>query len=241
VIFLTLLFSILINFFRILPAALLSKKLEIGFMAGFPTLTRLLVGLINISKPSDAFFPQLQKIDIMVWEQNFYVSVLGLAFIIYYGIIQLRDNKNYKLVVFPSLFFLILSVGNFYKVFFDTGIPLLSGERMSTRFFIMAVLYLSFLGAFHFQKNLHYFSTPIKKVGLMVSFLFIANDVTQHLANWGVEVVAQIFPTENVSKIVSFGYDYNKMYEVLIIFGGIITLLSSLFLLIKMCSKKISF
>lgn len=96
-------FSILINSFRIFPAALISKEIEISFLAGFPTVKDMLSGLATGSNPVDSYFPLLQKVDVMVWEQNYFLGLLGFVFMILFGIILLRGNKNFELIIIPSI------------------------------------------------------------------------------------------------------------------------------------------
>jgi len=235
-IFGSMVFSILINSFRIFPAALLSIDLEISFLAGFPTFEEVLRGLVIASKPIESYFPLIQKVDVMVWEKNYYLGFLGLAFIIFFSIDRIKGNKNFELVIFPSLIITFLSIGNFYKLLFDSGIPLLSGERISTRFLIMAILYLLFFGTIQFQKNLKFIDNGFKKIGLLIGILIIANDLSQHLANWETKVISEIFPAENILNTLSLSSGQNKLYLGLIIAGGLISLSSSIFLIFKYIS-----
>ena len=226
-------FSILINSFRIFPAALLSKDLDISFLAGFRTFEDVLRGLVMGSNPLDSYYPLLQKVDVMVWEQNYFLGLLGFVFMILFGIILLRGNKNFELIIIPSIIIIFFSIGNFYKILFDTGLPLLSGERISTRFLIMAILYLLFIGTIQFHTNLKHINNSFKKTGLLIGILILANDLSQHLAHWELKVISEIFPAENFQNTLSLGSGNNELYAGLLIAGGIISLSSAIFLIFK--------
>lgn len=233
VIFGSMIFSILINSFRILPAALLSKDLDIGFMAGFPTSDKMLEGLVKMLTPLDAYFPQLQKVDVLVWEQNFYLGLVGFVFMILFGIVLMRGNRNFELFIVPSLMLVLLSTGNIYKILFDTGIPLLSGERISTRFLIMAILYFLFFGTIQFQKYLHYLDDGFKKIVLIIGILLSANDLSQHLAHWSIQNIFEVFPNEVINNNLSLGVGNNSTYAILLVAGLLISILVILFFSIK--------
>jgi hypothetical protein len=178
-------------------------------------------------------------VDVMVWEQNYYLSLLGFVFIIIFGIILVRGNKNFELIIIPSLIITFFSIGNFYKILFDTGLPLLSGERISTRFLIMAILYLLFIGTIQFQNNLKLIASRFKKIGLLLGILILANDLSQHLSQWEIIVISEIFPAENTLKVLSLGSGNNELYAGLMIAGGIISFCTFVFLLMKLNSTNL--
>jgi len=63
-------FSFLINLFRILPAALISGRIDIEFWFGFPNIERLFLGLIKVFLPEEAYFPFESVVDLLIWELN---------------------------------------------------------------------------------------------------------------------------------------------------------------------------
>lgn len=239
-VFFSVLFSILINIYRILPAALLSKKLEMEFMAGFPTTTVMIGGLINTFLPEKAYFPIENKVNVLVWEFNYYLGIIGLFFIIYFSIKYLHNHwhKDIKQIVFPILVLFFLSIGNMYKPFFDSGVPFLSGERVSSRFFIMVFLNLLLFSVVQYQEILNKVNSNYLKWGLMVGTLLLANDLTQNIAYWGIGEIIDIFPPGLKSVQYSIVTGNNMSYELLLGFGLVITLLTIMFLITKLFQLK---
>ena len=234
-IFLSILFSILINLFRILPSALLAGLLSIDFMAGFPSTDRLFFSLISMVNPAEAYtFPD--KVNILVWEYDFYIGLVGLILIsIFCGLFFIKNKKSeYRNFVIPITILTILSIGNLYKPIFDTGIPLISGERISSRFFILPLLIIIFSSALAIHdlimenKNKYKFS-----FFFIIAIILIANDLTQHLANWGLGSIIRNLPAEISPDYITLGISTDPLYISLVFIGIALTIASSAFLIKK--------
>jgi hypothetical protein len=230
IIVLSIIFSFLINMFRILPAALLSRNLKLEFMFGFPTVERLLQGLLK------AYYPTELVLDLAYWEYNFYLGIFGILFVIYFAFVffkQQQKNEIFTLII-PAAAMLVLSVGNIYKPFFDTGLPFLSGERVSSRFLIMTLLLLIFVSVIQLQTYLNSVHNNYIKWGIAIGVFLMANDLIMHLSQWGIEKIIIASPVAENYVPLSLGVGYNQIYQYLLIIGALITIATSVFLFIKL-------
>ncbi|PKO08066.1 MAG: hypothetical protein CVU40_17315 [Chloroflexi bacterium HGW-Chloroflexi-2] len=230
IILLSIIFSFLISMFRILPAALLSRHLKLEFMFGFPTVERLLQGLYK------AYYPTELVLDLAYWEYNFYLGILGMLFVTYFGFVyfkQQRKNEIFKLII-PAAVMLVLSLGNIYKPFFDTGLPFFSGERVSSRFIIMTLLLLIFVSAIQLQTYLNAVSNNYIKWGIVMGIFLMANDLIMHLSQWGIEKIIIASPVAENYVPLSLGVGYNQSYQNLLIIGAVISIATSVFLCVKL-------
>ncbi|PKO04917.1 MAG: hypothetical protein CVU41_14245 [Chloroflexi bacterium HGW-Chloroflexi-3] len=228
IIVMSIFFSFLINMFRILPATLLSRHLKLEFMFGFPTIERLLQGLYK------AYYPTELVLDLAYWEYNFYLGVFGMLFVIYFGFVyfkQQQKNEIFTLII-PAVAMLVLSVGNIYKPFFDTGLPFLSGERVSSRFIIMTLLLLIFVSAIQLQTYLNSVHNNFIKWGITFGIFLMANDLIMHLSQWGIEKIIIASPVAENYVPLSLGVGDNQIYQNLLIIGALISAATSVFLFV---------
>jgi hypothetical protein len=229
IIFISIFFSFLINMFRILPAALLSRQLKLEFMFGFPTILRLFQGLFQ------SYYPTELVLDLAYWEYNFYLGLMGMLFVFYFGFVYFKNQKKneiFKLII-PASAMLVLSVGNIYKPFFDTGLPFLSGERVSSRFLMMTLLLLIFISVIQLQEYLNSVNNNYIKWGIAIGIFLMANDLIMHLSQWGIEKIIIASPVAENYVPLSLGVGYNQIYQYLLIIGALITIATSVFLFIK--------
>lgn len=239
-IFLSILFSIFVNVFRIFPAALLSGKLDIEFMAGFPSMEKIIEGTYKMTSLGNTLYFDNTKVDVLGWELYFYLGLLGFVFILYFGVTFFRDNKDLEIIklIIPSMVLLLLATGNFYKVFFDSKIPLLSGERISSRFLIMPILVLLFSSTFQTQKLFSTKHNTYLKSGIALGIVLIANDLMQNMAEWNIDKIIEYFPVGIYSPLL-LGDGNNPLYLGLLIVGSVISTVSIVFLVFKWIRKDL--
>lgn len=237
-IFYSIISSICANFFRILPAALLTENLDMGFLAGFPTTEKIIESLYKMSSIENMLFFDKTKVDILGWELYFYLGLVGLVYILYFSITFFRDNKDQEILklVIPSFILLFLASGNFYKFFFETGIPLLSGERISSRFLIMTILIMLFVTSLQIQKI---FKRKIGYInsGIALGSIMISNDLLQNLFEWGISNVVEYYPI-GIYTPLSLGEGNDPLYIGLLITGGVLSIISIIFFILKLMEVR---
>ncbi len=85
-------FSTLVNSFRILPAALLSNRLELDFHTSFGTSDQLLRALTTLGRPVEMVIAK-DVIDVRIWEIDYFIGVFGFMFLLVFGWLAFR-GKN---------------------------------------------------------------------------------------------------------------------------------------------------
>jgi len=124
-----------------------------------------------------------------------YIGIIGLVALVYFGIFLRLKEKNswgindYRILNVPMLVLAILSFGNFYEIFTLFPIPLISVERVSSRFFIVPLLILLVISCIWMQQMFNRLSANwgvmcIALAGILIEgFLFV-----EHSAGWQVNV-----------------------------------------------------
>jgi len=192
-------FSLLLSLGRILPPALESGKFDSGFLSGFETVGQLLEAFTRLRIPiPEQVFSRSPLSPLGWWEIDHYVGVLGLAFLLGYGLLYawLRSPADNRLrgLAFPMAAMTLLSIGRIYKVINLLGIPLLSSQRVSTRFVVFPVLFLLAFAGLGLQKHLDRLggSRAVRYLA-MALFGVGAHDLWQHIKLWRVERMFDLF------------------------------------------------
>jgi hypothetical protein len=132
--------AIVMNVYRLVPAAISLTALEKPPFAGFTTLSDLILGLVWIIPPSESAV----GLPIAWWEFDMYVGVLGLAFIILFGIVKSLypngDDPACRPLFFTTLVFSIFSVGYLYVPINYVPLPLFNLIHVPSRFFLLPLL-----------------------------------------------------------------------------------------------------
>lgn len=155
--------SAALSIHRIGPAVVTFWDGHRGFYAGYPTLSLLLDSLIHLMDhdPEAATAPRIRS-EItgrtLGWhEYDMYVGILGLAALVYFGIVRRlrcgpgRDEHRYRELDAPLLVMVFLSLNYFYAPIASLPLPLISAEAVSSRFFIIPLVFLMVLAAVHMQ------------------------------------------------------------------------------------------
>jgi hypothetical protein len=151
---------------RLGPAVVALGRTGRGFWSGFPNVTYLIAGLVYYPEhdPSDAGAPWIRTylVDtVLGWnEYDMYVGALGLAALVYFGIVRRlrcgsgRDESHYRGLDAPMLCMTFLSLNYFWWIIPALRVPLLTGETVVSRFFIIPLVFLMVLAAIHLQRFL---------------------------------------------------------------------------------------
>ncbi len=229
------LFSFLINAYRILPSSLLSTELSLDFHTSFANSWQLLQSLIIPLNPQNAVISPT-VLDYTTWEINFYIGLISLMMILFFCYIFFRspEEKQYINLLYPVSFLIFFSIGHFYQPLFITGLPILSGERVFTRFFILPLLILITISIYQYQISINkLFEKPIFIFFAWLLNLIIANDLTQHAANWEIQRIIEIIPTEFIQINYTIQNRDDPIYVAFILGGVCITIITCIILFIK--------
>ncbi|MFH1314369.1 MAG: hypothetical protein ABIJ00_14220 [Candidatus Eisenbacteria bacterium] len=152
------LLTLVMSAFRLIPAtfALAGKKEK--FIWSYPTLRDVLDAIITIRQQAPERLRPWGTAG--WWELDIYMGIIGLALIVYFGIF-LRFSKRedlkdlrFKPLDLPVFIMALFSISYFHAFLTRLPIPLLSAERVATRFIIIPVLLLALLAVIRMERVL---------------------------------------------------------------------------------------
>jgi hypothetical protein len=195
--------TLLMSAFRLIPAtfALAGKKEK--FIWSYPTLRDLLDAIITIRQETpDRLRPWGTA---GWWEYDIYVGIIGLAVIIYFGV-YLRFSRRkeivdlkYSALDLPVFVMTLFSISYFHAFFTRLPIPLLSAERVATRFVIIPLLVLAVLSVIRLESILkglkQTFGFRFVTVG---AILVMALGFVDHSFLWSVTRLERIYSSRVV-------------------------------------------
>ena len=201
------LFGVLLSLLRLLPPAVEFASGGKSFISGFPTVTDLFSAMIVLKYPAEALAGPFKSLG--YWEVDTYIGLIGLAFILYFGVYQTwRKGAATRSLLAPVAVLTFLSIGQIYSVINHLPIPLSDSERVSSRFFILPLVVLIVLGSIQLQQGL----VRLGKRGLAERILglgvliLLADDLFQHSRLWRVSNMYELFkstPADITSKVLS--------------------------------------
>jgi hypothetical protein len=205
-------FSLLLSLFRLLPPAVEFIGGGKGFISGFPTVTDMFAALVVLKYPAEALSGPFKSLG--WWEVDTYVGLIGLAFLLYFGVYRTwrpglaaslswptgqgtGKQSPVRALLAPIAVLTFLSIGKIYILINRLPLPLSDSERVSSRFFILPVVTLIILAAFNFQE----FLTERGRRGLLERILslglliLMGHDLLQHSRIWRVTNMYKLFPS----------------------------------------------
>jgi hypothetical protein len=150
--------SAVLSAFKLVPAAYTLLGRQEKFIWSYPTFRDLIDAMITIRIDS----PERLRVwgNAGWWELDMYIGLIGLAILVYFGIIlrfsrraDLEDVK-YKALDLPVLLMALFSISYFHAFLTRLPIPLLRGERVATRFVVLPVVTLALLASLRISQVL---------------------------------------------------------------------------------------
>jgi hypothetical protein len=228
----TILFSILLSLFRILPPAIQYLGGGKGFVSGFPSVTDLFAAMVVLKYPAEALSSPFKSLG--WWELDSYIGLIGLLFLVYYGVFQtwLKGSPTKKLLA-PVAVVTFLSIGQIYSVINHLPIPLADSERISSRFFILPLVVLIILASIHLQEQLNKFGQRSfgERILILAALLLMAHDLLQHSRIWRVTNMYSLFPSTPVDINATVINHPDPVYFAALIIGATGTLITFFVLL----------
>jgi hypothetical protein len=225
--------AILLSMGRILPAALDAADWDTEFLSGFVSVAQLVESTIVIRRPVPGeVFAQGPLSTLGWWEIDHYLGLLGLAFILVFGIAywwQHREEAKQLLpLVVPLFGLLFLSIGRVAKPLSMLGLPLISSQRVSTRLAIVPLVFLMFLAAKNLQHHLqHPMRSSSGRMVYLGMFGLLFHDLWQHIKLWRVRHMYDLFPRREVDLSLDFVANHpDPPYELALILGWSVALVT---------------
>jgi hypothetical protein len=194
-------FSFLIGLFRLLPPTLLLGKFSevIHFIGGYPTILSPIEALVVIPSPTAVITGQRPTQLIGSWEITLYVGAIGAIFLAIFGLVRWLSGTEggfgRRKLALPMLGLAALSIGDVFQVFWTLQIPMLSGERMTTRMILLPFVLLIFIAVVEFQRWLDtHRIAPYLYVGMLALLAVNLYAQKQFFNTWRISNVAWMFP-----------------------------------------------
>jgi len=191
--------SILLCAFRILPLLLPLKDFDDIFIAGYPLDTSIWSSLTAIQIPNDITLNEGMTRAVGLWEFTLYAGLLGTLLLLFFGvyrvITQPSIEHHYSGLLIPSLGLVILSLGKVYQYLrIAVPIPLITGERVSSRMIILPFLFVLTLAVIELQRTLDRTEIrPAVKALAPLSLVILANDLWQNFRLWRLRDASKAF------------------------------------------------
>jgi hypothetical protein len=206
--------SALLGAIRLGPAMLLVSIERLSYVPGYPTPSVLLESLVVIRTH---LYPRIQvafaAYPVYWWEYDMYVSEIGLAFLLVFGVWPFfspkaarRERPIFAEFGWPMACLFALSLGHlFLWLFYQSGFPIVSTvERAPSRFIIMPMCFLFAFACLNFQRFLNRKALGLSHGSLMAIFIGIgvlAGQLYMHAQTWSVYMIDHSSPDPDYSPI----------------------------------------
>jgi hypothetical protein len=201
--------ALVFSTYRILPAVITFWGYNNRFFSGFPSISVFWKALVYVQGQENMITLDFGKHDTAPWwEVDHYIGIIGLAAIAYFGLF-LRWKKgsdwnvnDHRILNGPIL---ILTVFSFYKIYGWISIlpiPLITVERVSSRFFIIPLLFLLVFSCIWMQAMFNRSSPGWRAMLLAMAGIFCEGYLLLgHSQFWQVAVWEDVMSKEGIVMI----------------------------------------
>ena len=181
-----------------MPAAVvLFGKTEALFISGYPSVVDLAAALVRIRPITH---PRLGGLfgTLNWWEYDAYLGVVGLGWLLWFGVVlrfRGADGRLFPVFDGPLAILALLSFDDIYAAVNRLGLPLLSGERVSSRLLIVPIVFLMPAAAVRMQRVLE--TSPRRRVLSALALVAVAltgAGLAAHSHAWSLPVLERSWP-----------------------------------------------
>jgi hypothetical protein len=183
---------------RLVPAAIvLFGKTEALFISGYPSAADLAAALVWIRPIT---YPRQGGLfgTLSWWEYDAYLGVVGLAWLLWFGValrFKAPEARRFAVLEGPLAVLAVLSLDDLYAAINGLGVPLLSGERVSSRLLIVPIVFLMPAAATRMQRVLETSPRPRRLSALaVVAVVLIAAGLAAHSYAWSLPMLERSWP-----------------------------------------------
>ena len=217
--------TLVLSAFRLLPAILSYGNYVGGFDNGFITWGVLLNYLIFIANPGELkYFMPGTGPNIGAWELTTFIGLVGTVFVIYFGLYRglLARKAPFRSLALPVGIMLLLTGGLYYLVD-QLHIPLLSGERISSRMILVPLTFGLIMAAERFQRWLDDSDRKnFMAAGSIMAFSLTGLDLWLNMNAWKISDASRVFDWEYFDPNKWFvKNDYGDTLYLGLVFGGL--------------------
>jgi len=187
-------FACLFSAIRIFPVMIIAGNIHQDFIGGFAGAWEMLLGFVEIREPANIMVQGFAK-QFYVWEYDFYIGAVGAIFLVVFGFYQWLTKSIFsKRFLIPISGLILLSLGGIYQIMHFLPLPILDGERMSTRILSLPLVFLILFAGVMFQK---WFDKsehlPYQYVLLLFGLGILGSDLWTHYTMWQLTSVLSIY------------------------------------------------
>ena len=238
-------FAILASMVRILAPATVSGRFDVAFLSGFDSALQALSSMVDLKLAvRDQVFRNTPLSPLGWWEMDHYIGLMGLLFVLGFGLwLWARSESgkdNLREFAIPVTGLVLLSIGRVFKPISMLGIPLLSSQRVSTRFFVLALVVMAIVAAIGMQRYLRSrsVSRPLK-LAFLAGLVAMGNDIWQHEKSWRVAHLPDMFPARQIDLSLAYVANHPDPPYVAALVAGLIISVLTLFVLGWMAYREV--
>ncbi len=231
--------TILLSMVRILPVVLLLKEFDTEFRGGYDSIQDIINAMVNMKLVSESIPPRgvYGPIPLGWWEFDLYIGLVATIFLLYFGVFRWlkswEEFPSLQVLFLPTIALLVMSVSDIYRVVRMVPIPLISGERVSSRMIIIPFIIVLLMAVLYFQRAL--LSKRLPQAFHLVIIVLMGvtiTDLWRHMRAWRVTTAVQAFPVTPVDLAIKVvGNHPDAPYFWMIGIGALITLITAVGLL----------
>lgn len=231
-----LLATMLLSAVRIIPPALQMADFDSDFLGGFSAPGQLFRAFFKIIPPSDALNPAATGSTLGWWEFDLFIGFAAGIFLLVFGAYcfhQLRHNRSFLFLLVPVILLTLFSIEPVYRLIHRLPIPLLSGERVSSRFLILPFSVWLAIAALGYQKWIGKNADQmIPFTGSLLPLPLVLAEIWAHLSTWGITESVRAFPVTPTDLAQKFAANYpDPVYTNGLLIGLTVSLITATILL----------
>lgn len=238
---LSVLFAALFCMVRVLPISLAFGKFDTEFLGGYPSIIAMFQSLVFNTSPKIALPFRIFDSPLGFWEFDLYIGKVGFLFILLGVVLWLWSQikkRKFSPLLLPMAVITILSIGDLYLPLSKLPLPIFTSGRVTSRYFILPMIFVFVLSAKSIQDLLNDFRFKIvSMLILLAAVVYQIFDVIQQVSAWQVTQSFQVFPLTPVDlSRVKIGNHADPVYIQMILIGfciSVAALMVAAFLVLK--------
>ncbi|TLN28647.1 hypothetical protein FDZ74_00210 [bacterium] len=231
----TAVFTVLVSMVRILPAVLLMGEFDHQYFAGYPLIESIWQYMIRLQVPNELTTNLGMTNEIGTWEYTFFIGGIAALFLIYFGLIrpwvEREDDHHFRLLLLPCLGLVLLSLDKVFNIVRDVvPLPLFTGERVASRIFSLAFVFVLIIAVVYLQRWLdRHRPTWEGLTALLALFFVVAYDLQRNLVLWSVQSVSKYSALESFNAELYYPVNQpgDTLYITLLEVGLLVSILSA--------------
>ena len=227
----------LLSAVRIIPPAMQMGAFDDDFLGGYTLLIQVINAFIKIISPENSLNQAKTGAVQGWWEFDIFIGIPGvlvLAAAVIAWLMVHQRRLGFPALIVPVVVLTVFSYQNCYQLMRFFRIPLFSGERVSSRFLILPLIFVMIAGVAALQQRIG--EKPFSPGKLLLTAALIPSAVLfiKHLNTWKVTEAAKVYPKMNVDLALKTVANHpDKPYTTGLVIGAVITVLSGILILLR--------